>query len=98
MGYPRPLVNWEIPDYGAGMSKRSDAQRRAEKAYDAEREDKPISARFSVAEMALIDQARGTASRAAWIKALALRELKINAPVNSNVTTSKNPRRATKTT
>jgi hypothetical protein len=63
------------------MSKRTDAQRRAEKAHDAKREDKPISARFSPAEIALIDAARGKTSRAGWIKSLALRAIKSNKSV-----------------
>ncbi|NBW15576.1 MAG: hypothetical protein EBR82_47080 [Caulobacteraceae bacterium] len=62
------------------MTKRTEAQRRAEAAYDKTREDKPISTRFTPAELALIDQARGAQSRSAWIKALALRELRVNAP------------------
>jgi uncharacterized protein (DUF4415 family) len=60
--------------YQVSMTKRYESQKKAEKAYDAKRPKKPVSIRLDDDEMAALDKARGSETRAAYLlKALMLR-------------------------
>lgn len=60
--------------------KRTDAQKQAEKTYDAKRAEVALGTRVQPEIAAHLDQVRGKMSRSAWLKALVLRELRRNEP------------------
>jgi hypothetical protein len=49
------------------MSKRSEAQIRAEKAYETRRAKTPVGIRLDAADLQLLDKVRGKKSRSAFL-------------------------------
>lgn len=58
--------------------KRTEAQIEAERAYEAKRPGGQIAVKFTDAELKIVDAARGDMTRAAWLKSLAKKALKLN--------------------